>query len=77
LAQILKNDDVHRNVNPMRTLDQSLVTKLAIAVAVKLVVLSLIWWTFFHEQHVAVDAKQVSDQLFSPVSSSVLKGEKP
>ena len=77
MAQILKKDDVHRSVNTMKTLDKSLVTKLAVAVAVKLFVLSIIWWTFFHEQGVTVDAKQVFDQLFSPVSSSVLKGEKP
>jgi hypothetical protein len=68
---------VHRGAKTMKPLDKSLITKLAVAVAVKLVVLSIFWWTFFHEQHVPVDAKQVSDQLFSPVSRSDPKGEKP
>ncbi|HEY8904981.1 MAG TPA: hypothetical protein VIM63_02980 [Rhodoferax sp.] len=61
----------------MKTLDKSLVTKLAVAVGVKMIVLSIIWWAYFHEQHVAVDATQVSDQLFSPMGSSDHKGEKP
>jgi hypothetical protein len=61
----------------MKTLDKSLVTKLAVAVAVKMLVLSVIWWAFFHEQHVTVDAKQVSDQLFSPIASSANRGEQP
>ncbi|MDR3368528.1 cytochrome oxidase putative small subunit CydP [Rhodoferax sp.] len=61
----------------MKTLDKSLVTKLAVAVAVKIVVLSIIWWAFFYEQRVTVDAKQVSDQLFSPIASSANKGDRP
>jgi hypothetical protein len=77
LAQILMKDDVHRDVKTMKPLDKSLVTKLAVAVGVKLLVLSLIWWTFFREQGVTVDAKQVSQQLFSPVRSSDHKGEEP
>jgi hypothetical protein len=70
-------DEAHRDVKTMKNLDKSLVTKLAVAVVVKLLVLSIIWWTFFHEQRVTVDAKQVSDQLFSPASSSEHKGEEP
>jgi len=59
----------------MKTPDKSLVTKLAIAVMVKLVVLTGIWWAFFHDQRVAVDAKLVSDQFLSPGASSDKKGE--
>jgi hypothetical protein len=69
--------EAHRDVKTMKTLDKSLVTKLAVAVAVKLLVLSIIWWTFFHEQNVTVDATRVSDQLLSSVSSSDHKGGKP
>ena len=50
----------------MKTPDRSLLTKLAIAVMVKLVLLVGLWWVFFHDQGVAVDAQLVSDQLLSP-----------
>jgi hypothetical protein len=50
----------------MKTPDKSLLTKLTIAVMVKLVVLTCLWWVFFHDQGVAIDAQLVSDQLLSP-----------
>ena len=77
MAQILLQDAVRCDAKTMKPLDKSLITKLAVAVAVKIVVLLVIWWAFFHEQHVTVDAKRVSDQLFSPVSSSDHKGDRP
>jgi len=61
----------------MKTSDKSLVTKLAIAVMVKLVVLTSLWWVFFHDQRVAVDAKQVSEQMLSPGVATGQKGEQP
>lgn len=69
--------EAHRDVKTMKPLDKSLVTKLAVAVAVKLLVLSIIWWAFFHEQNVTVDAARVSDLFLSPMSSSDHKGGKP
>lgn len=61
----------------MKTSDKSLVTKLVIAVMVKLVVLTSLWWVFFHDQRVAVDAKLVSDQMLSPGVATGKKGEQP
>ncbi|WP_180131144.1 cytochrome oxidase putative small subunit CydP [Rhodoferax sp. BLA1] len=61
----------------MKTQDKSLLTKLVITVMVKLVVLTSLWWVFFHDQRVAVDAKRVSDQMLSPGDITSKKGEQP
>jgi len=61
----------------MKTPDKSLVTKLVIAVMVKILVLTCLWWVFFQGQQVSVDAKLVSDQFLSPVMNSGKKGEQP
>lgn len=61
----------------MKAIDKSLVSKLVIAVLIKLLVLLALWWVFFHDQRVAVDANQVSDQLFAPKNAADQNGEKP
>lgn len=60
------------------TLSQkNLIHKLTWVLLIKLVVLTGLWWMFFHDQRVAVDDKLVSDQFLSTSSTSDNKGEQP
>ncbi|OIN92710.1 MAG: hypothetical protein AUJ20_07065 [Comamonadaceae bacterium CG1_02_60_18] len=56
---------------------KNLIHKLAWVLLVKLVVLTGLWWAFFHDQRVAVDANLVSDQFLSTSGTSGNKGEQP
>jgi hypothetical protein len=47
----------------MNTQDRSLTRKLAIALAIKLLVLTGLWWGFVREQRVPVDTDTAAMQL--------------
>lgn len=47
----------------MTLTDRRLLRHLSIAIAVKLVVLVLLWWFFVRDQHVSVDADQAAASL--------------
>jgi len=64
-------------LNTMKNPNASLITKLTLVVLVKLVLLAGLWWAFFHEQRVTVDAKLVSDQFLSSSRASDNNGEPP
>jgi hypothetical protein len=48
--------------------ERRLVRHLATAVVVKLIVLTALWWLFFHDARVAVDAERTAAQLGTPMS---------
>lgn len=54
--------------------ERRLLRHLVIAVAVKLVVLTALWWVFVRDNHVPVDAEQSARQLGL---SSAVPGAKP
>lgn len=56
---------------------KKLITKLTWVLLVKLVVLTGLWWAYFYDQRVAVDANLVSDQLLSTGGPTGNKGEQP
>lgn len=43
--------------------DKTLVKKLALALVIKLAVLTALWWGFVRDQRVAVDDKSVASQF--------------
>ncbi|MFZ2388310.1 MAG: cytochrome oxidase putative small subunit CydP [Polaromonas sp.] len=47
----------------MNPQDKILVKKLALALVIKLAVLTALWWGFVRDQRVAVDDKSVATQL--------------
>lgn len=47
----------------MNPQDKTLVRKLALALVIKLAVLTALWWGFVRDQHVAVDDKSVATQF--------------
>ena len=47
----------------MKTLDKTLVRKLAVVLVLKLAVLALLWWGFVREQRVTVDGDSVAAQF--------------
>ena len=47
----------------MKTLDKTLVRKLAVVLVLKLVVLAVLWWGFVREQRVTVDGGSVAAQF--------------
>jgi len=52
-------------VNPS---DPTLARKLALVLLIKLAVLVALWWGFFREQRVTVDADSAAAQLLQPVA---------
>lgn len=50
----------------MKLDDKTLVRKLAVVLALKLAVLTALWWGFVREQRVAVDASTAAAQLLAP-----------
>ncbi|AGX86441.1 cytochrome oxidase putative small subunit CydP [Candidatus Symbiobacter mobilis] len=52
----------------MAPLDRSLLRKLVVAVLLKLVVLTILWWAFVRDHRVAVDPEWVTSILFSSPS---------
>ena len=47
----------------MKTLDKTLVRKLAVVLVLKFVVLAVLWWGFVREQRVTLDADSVAAQF--------------
>lgn len=47
----------------MKTLDKTLVRKLAVVLVLKLAVLAVLWWGFVREQRVTVDGDSVAAQF--------------
>lgn len=56
----------------MNLQDQSLMRKLAIALAIKLLVLSGLWWGFVREQRVPVDSDAAATQMLGPAPMKTL-----
>jgi hypothetical protein len=54
----------------LKPFDKSLVSKLTIAIVVKILVLLVLWWSFFYDQRVSVDAQGVTERLLAPSSTS-------
>ena len=52
----------------MNPIDPTLAKKLALVLLIKLVVLVALWWGFFREQRVTVDAESTAAQLLQPVA---------
>lgn len=50
----------------MNLQDRSLTRKLAIALAIKLLVLTGLWWGFVREQRVPVDTDAAAAQMLGP-----------
>jgi hypothetical protein len=53
----------------LKPFDKSLVSKLAIAIVVKILVLLVLWWSFFQDQRMSVDAHGVTERLLAPSST--------
>lgn len=49
--------------NHMTHNEQRLIRHLLIAVLIKLVALTVLWWVFFHDAGVSVDADQVAEKI--------------
>ncbi|MDZ7920188.1 cytochrome oxidase putative small subunit CydP [Rhodoferax sp.] len=60
----------------MNLSDKTLVKKLIIVLAIKLVALMGLWWLFVREQHVPVDSNSVSTQFLAPALTQA-KGTQP
>lgn len=58
----------------MNLADRRLMPHLATAVAVKLVVLAMLWWFFVRDSHVAVDTEQAAAHIAGEPSRP---GDKP
>lgn len=43
--------------------EQRLIRHLIIAVLIKLIVLMVLWWVFFHDARVSVDADHVAEKI--------------
>jgi low temperature requirement protein LtrA len=59
----------------LKPFDKLLVSKLVIAIVVKILVLLVLWWSFFHDQRVSVDAQGVTERLLAPSSTLGHPGE--
>lgn len=60
----------------MTPADKTLVKKLAVVLALKLVVLTALWWGFVREQSTTMDADRVAAQLLQSAHSTA-KGTSP
>ncbi|MCK9214149.1 MAG: cytochrome oxidase putative small subunit CydP [Rhodoferax sp.] len=58
----------------MKLADQILVKKLAVVLAIKLVLLYGLWWGFVRDQRVTVDASGMAAQALVP-GFEIVKGE--
>ena len=56
----------------MKAAQDRLVRHLAIAVALKLVVLTAIWWAFVRDERVGVDVDRAAAHLGAPVDANPL-----
>lgn len=65
------------SVSPLFSQDRALLLKLALAVALKLIVLALLWWLFIDGQQVAVDDSGMAAQMLHPHTSPTAPGESP
>lgn len=54
---------IGKTLIPMKLQDKILLKKLAIALVVKLVLLTALWWGFVRDQRVAVDGAAAAAQL--------------
>lgn len=49
--------------------DKRLLRNLAIALLIKLAVLSILWWVFIRDSRVSVDAAAIGDRIGATISS--------
>lgn len=57
------------------SINRHLVRELAFVLALKLVVLTALWWGFVHEQQVTVDGKAIASQLLGASNGSATTEE--
>jgi hypothetical protein len=58
----------------MKSLDKTLVKKLAAVLLLKLVVLLALWWFFVREERVTVDTNSVAAQFFQRTPQPAKEG---
>jgi len=61
----------------MKANDRYLVTKLALVLLIKLLVLVVLWWAFVRDQRVTVDEHRVADQFLTSQNINPTTGELP
>ena len=61
----------------MKANDRYLVTKLALVLLIKLLVLVILWWAFVRDQRVTVDEHRVADHFLMSQNINPTTGELP